>query len=81
MQNTIMLLYRVTSTPDDGSAWDDEAMDSSLIQQTPTIYVSELPPTTTAVTSQRLQDFSWTSAVTSEQVSGLHCAGLYAVSD
>jgi len=49
---------------------DDEAMDSSLIQQAQTVYVSELPPTTAAVSSHRLQNFRWTAGAL-KQESGL----------
>ena len=70
-------LCRVSSRTGEGSAWD-EALDNSLIQQAPTVYVSELPSTTAAASSQRLQDFSWTSTVKSEPVLGLHFTGPYA---
>ena len=72
LTSVIVPLHRVTSRTDDGLTWDDEAADSSLIQQAPTVYVSELPSTTAAVSSQRLQDFRWTSAVKSEPVLGIY---------
>jgi len=71
-----MWLCRVSSRPDSGLSWD-EALDNSLIQQAPAVYVSELPSTTAAAPSQRLQDFRWTSAVKSAPASGMHFNGLY----
>ena len=64
-------LRRVASRADDSLSWD-EALDNSLIQPAPTVYMSEVPSSTSAVSSQRLQDFRWTSAVKSEPFSGMH---------
>jgi len=65
-----MILCRVSSALNTGSAWD-QAMENSLIQQSPSTYgLSEIPSTSAAVSSQRLQDFNWSSAVKSESVSG-----------
>jgi len=73
----LMGLCRVGSRADDGFSLegDDEALDSSLIQQAPTVYVSELPSTQTAVSSQRLQDFRWTAGTLKpESGLGMHTA-------
>jgi len=61
--------FRVRSSVDGGSAWN-EVVENTLIQQAPTVYVSELASTTAPASSHRLSDFSWPSAVKSESVSG-----------
>ena len=70
-------MCRSLTTPDSVSAWE-EAMENSLIEQKSTVYASDIQSaTTTAVSSQRLQDFSWMSVAKSEPVPGLQSAELY----